>query len=125
MLLVDDYTKFTAVHFLRKRSEAAECFKHCEAHMECVHWQKGSNYVIKALMTDGEEEFTGAAFLRELEKSGIEAQTTVPYTPQEHGISENGNQVLVGRANSLLKQAGAPSSYWAEEILTAVYIRKM
>ena len=125
MLLIDDYTKFTAVYFLKKKSEAAECFKNYKAHVEKVHSEKGSNYVIKAVRTDGGGEFTGTTFLRELDKSGIEAHTTVPYTPQEDGISENGNRVLVGRANSLLKQAGAPSSYWAEAIQTAVYLKNI
>jgi len=27
MLLIDDYTKFTAVYFLKKKTEAAACFK--------------------------------------------------------------------------------------------------
>jgi len=125
MLLIDDYTKFTAVYFLKKKSEAAECFKNCKAHVEKVHSQKGNQYVIKAVRTDGGGEFTGGVFLRELEKYGIEAHTTVPYTPQEDGISENGNRVLVGHANTLLKQAGASNSYWAEAIQTCVYLKNI
>jgi len=125
ILLIDDYTKFTAVYFVKKKREAAECFTNSKAPVEMVHSQKGSNYVIKAVQTDGGGEFTGAAFLRELDKSQIETHTTVPYTPLEDGISENGNRVLVGRANSLLKQAGAPSSYWAEAIQMAVYLKNI
>ena len=38
MLLIDDYTKFTAVYFLKKKSEAAEYFKIIK-HMwrRCIH----------------------------------------------------------------------------------------
>jgi len=111
MILIDDYTKFTAVYFLKKKSEAPECFKNYKAYVDKVHSQKGSNYVIKAVRTNGRGEFTGAAFLRELEKTGIEAHSTVLYTTQEDEISENGNRVLVGRGNSLLKQAVTPSSF--------------
>ena len=78
--------------------------------------QKEINHVIKAEQRDGGGEFTGATLFRELEKSGIEAHTSVPYTLQGDEISENGNQVLVGRASSLLKQTCALSLYWAEAI---------
>jgi len=125
MLVIDDYTKFTAVYFLKKKSEAAACFKNYKAHVEKVHWQKGNQYVIKAVRTDSGGEFTGGGILRELEKCGIEGYTTVPYTPQEDEISENGNPVLVGRANTLLKQAGASNSYWAEAIQTCVYLKNI
>lgn len=81
--------------------------------------QKESNHVIKAEQMDGGGEFTGATLFRELEKSGIEAHTTVLYTPQGDEISENGNQVLGGRASSLLQQTGALSLYWAEPIEAA------
>src|SRR5207302_6049123 len=108
MLLIDDFTKFTAVYFLKKKSEAAQCFKNYKAHVEKIHLEKGNQYVIKAVRTDGGGEFTGHTFIRELEKDGIEAHVTVLYTPQEDGIAENGNRVIVGRANTLLQQSSAP-----------------
>jgi len=114
-----------AAYFLKKKCESTECFKNYKSHVEKVHSQKRSNYVIKVARTDSEAEFTGAGFLRELEKRRIEAHSTVPYTPQEDVISENGNRVRVGRAKSLVKQAGAPSSYWAEAIQTAVDLKNI
>ena len=65
--------------------------------MERQHQGSGKDYVIKAVRTDAGGEFTGEAFQRELRRCGIEFQSTVPYTPQEDGVSENSNRVLVGR----------------------------
>jgi len=125
MLLIDDYTRFTALYFLKKKSEAAECFKNYKAHVEKIHSQKGNQYVIKVVRTDGSGEFTGGAILRELEKCRIEADTTLSYTPQEDVIPKNGKRVLVGRANTLLKQAGVPNSYRAEPIQICVYLKNI
>jgi len=77
MLLIVNYTKFTAVYFLKKNGETAKCFKNYKAHVDQVHAQKGNEYVIKVVQTDGEGEFTRGALLRELEKYGIEAHTTL------------------------------------------------
>ena len=81
MLLIDDFTKFTTVYFLKKKSEAAECFKADKTHVERVHHGKGKNHVIKSVRTDGGGEYTGNAFQSELRRCGIEFQSTVPYTP--------------------------------------------
>jgi len=96
MILIADYTKFTAVYFLKNVREAVECFKKYKAHVEKVHSQKGCNYAIKAVRTDSGGEFPRGAFFRELKKSAREAHPTVPYTPEKDGISENGNRVQVG-----------------------------
>jgi len=91
MLLIHDFTKFTAVYFLKKKSDAAESVKAYKTHGERQHHGSGKYYVIKALRTDARGEYTGKAFQRVLRKCGIELQSTVPYTPQQDGVSENSN----------------------------------
>jgi len=125
MLLIDDFTKFTAVYFLKKKSDTAESFKAYKTHVERQHQGSGKDYIIKAVRTDAGGEYTGEAFQRELRRCGIEFQSTVPYTPQEDSVSENSNRVLVGRANVLLQQASAPMIYWADTVQTAVYLKNL
>jgi len=91
MLLIDNFTKFTAVYFLKKKSDAAESFKAYKTHVERQHQGSGKDYVIKAVRTDAGGEYSGEAFETELRRCGIEFQSTVPYTPQEDGVSENSN----------------------------------
>jgi len=80
---------------LRKTSDAAESFKVYKSHVEGQHEGSGKGYVIKAVRMDTRAEYTGEAFQRELRRCGIAFQSTVPYTPQEDGISENSNCVLL------------------------------
>jgi len=81
LLLIDDFTKFTAVYFWKKNSESAECFKAYQTHVAKVHHGKAKNYVLKSVRTDNGGEYTGDAFQRQLRRCGIEFQSTVPYTP--------------------------------------------
>ena len=75
-----------------------------------------------AIGMDGGGEFTSMAFKKYLDDNGIRAELTVPYTPQEDGISEVGNRIIVGRANSMMQHAGSPRSYWAEAAVTAMQL---
>ena len=42
------------------------------------------------------------------------------HTPRKDGISEVGNQIILGRANAMMQHAYAPRSYLAEAVVTAV-----
>ena len=84
-------------------------------------WNKTGKIPI-AIRTDGGREITSMEFKKYLGENGIRAELTVAYTPQEDGISEVGNQIIVGRANAMIQHANAPKSYWAEAVVTAVQL---
>ena len=58
-----------------------------------------------------------------LNQNGIKRRLTVPYTPQQNGVAERKNQTLVEMARCMIIQSGLPSSFCAEAIRTANYIR--
>jgi len=91
MLLRDDFTKFTTVYFLKKKSDAAESFKAYKTHVERQHQGSGKDYVIKAMCTDAGGVYTGEPFQREMRRYRIKFQSMVPYRRQEDGVSENSN----------------------------------
>ena len=93
--------------------------------MERQHQGSEKYYIIKAVCTDTEGEYTGEAFQSELRRCGIEFKSTVPDMPQENSVSDNSNRVLVGIANALLQQASAPKINWAEAVQTAVYLKNL
>ena len=55
--MIDDYTKMTFINFLKKKSEAFECFK---IYKEVV--ENETNLKIKCLRSDNGEEFTSKLF---------------------------------------------------------------
>ena len=51
MILIDVFTKFTAMYFLKKKSEAADYFQAFKTHVEKLYQGNGKNYVIKGVRT--------------------------------------------------------------------------
>lgn len=58
MIVINDFTKFTAVYLLKKNSEAANCFQVYKTYVEKLHQGNGKNDIIKAVRTDGGGGFT-------------------------------------------------------------------
>lgn len=55
-------------------------------------------------------------------KSGIQHQTSNPYTPQQNGMAERMNRTLVERAKCLILNSRLQKFFWAEAVSTAAYI---
>ena len=45
-----------------------------------------------------------------------------PYTPQQNGIAERYNRMIVEMARTMVNHTGLPLSFWVEAINTVVYI---
>ena len=54
---------------------------------------------------------------------GICHETTVAHSPEQNGVAERMNRTLVESARAMLSHSGLPSSYWAEAVNTAAYVR--
>lgn len=81
-LLVDDFSRFMWVYFLRSKDEALKAFKSFRATTE-----KESEERIKVFRTDRGGEFTSNEFREYCEGAGIERHYTTPYTPQQKRCS--------------------------------------
>ncbi|GKA21684.1 putative reverse transcriptase domain-containing protein [Tanacetum coccineum] len=95
LVIIDDYTRFTWVRFLRTKDEAPEAIIKCIKNIQTLH------------------EF--------YENVGISHQTSVARTPQQNGIVERGNRTLVEVARTMLIFSKALLFLWAEAINTAYY----
>lgn len=82
-LLVDDYSRYMWVYFLKTKDEAFKYFKMYRAQVEKL---TGEN--IKVFRTDRGGEFTSNEFKEYCEGAGIERHYTTPYTPQQNGVVE-------------------------------------
>ena len=69
MLMIDDYTRMTVVSFLKKKSEAFECFK---IYKDLV--ENETDLKIKCLRSDNGGEFTSKLFQQYCDKNGIKRQ---------------------------------------------------
>jgi transposase InsO family protein len=89
MLLVDDYTRMSAVCFLKNKSEDFENFK---IYKEMVENEMDSR--IKCLRSDNGGEFTSNKFMDYCSNHGIKRQFSITRTPQQNGVVERKNMTV-------------------------------
>jgi hypothetical protein len=106
---------------MEQKSEVFGYFKLYKAQVE--NWFSGKGYRIATLRSDNGGEYLSTEMATFLKDAGIQHELTVPYTPQQNGVSERMNRTLVEAARTMLSAAKLPKSLWAEAINTAVYIR--
>lgn len=114
----DDYTRWCEVHFIKRKNEVLKAFKEFKAHAENLCGEK-----IKFLQSDNGREFCNGEFDAYLQREGIRRRLTTPYTPQQNGVAERKNRTLIDMARCLLFQTNLQTSFWAEAVHTANYIR--
>lgn len=131
---VDDYSRWTVVYMMRKKSESLKYFKvyhkYAEVHtrrslgkVNFIHRSTKTLEEIKAIRTDNGGEYISNNFKEYLLLHGISHQLTVSYTPHQNGVAERMNRTLIDLVRSMLLTAGVSKSFWAEALETAVYIR--
>jgi transposase InsO family protein len=118
LLLVDDATRYMWVVLLTAKSEASSTIKriHAAAEKEC-------DRKLRVLRTDNGGEFTAAVFAAYCADEGITRHFSAPYTPQQNGVVEWRNQIVVAMVRALLKQRRMPAKFWGEVVVTAVYLQ--
>jgi hypothetical protein len=65
----------------------------------------------------------GVAFRNLLDEFEIAVEITAPYAHWQHGQTEWHWGTLVPMAQSMIRQAALPKSYWALAIAVAVHVR--
>nr|GFA58901.1 retrovirus-related Pol polyprotein from transposon TNT 1-94 [Tanacetum cinerariifolium] len=116
LVIVDDYTRFGWVRFLRTKDETPAVFE---------KFLKNSQLALKAIVrivrTDNGTEFVNKTLTDLFESVCITHQTSVPRSPPQNGIVERRNRTLIEAACTMLIFAKAPLFLWAEAVATACY----
>ena len=101
---------------LKSKDQVLSVFK--EFH---VRAERESGQKLKSVRSDNGGEYIGP-FAEYCKSQGIKLEKTVPKTPQLNGLAERMNRTITERVRSMLSHAKLPKSYWAEAMLTAVYL---
>ncbi|GJY69481.1 retrovirus-related pol polyprotein from transposon TNT 1-94 [Tanacetum coccineum] len=116
LVIVDDYSRYTWVHFLRSKDEAPEVIK---TFLKRITVLLQSPVII--IRTDNGTEFKNQILKEYFDSVGISHQASSVRTPQQNGVVEQRNQTLVEAARTMLIFSRAPLFLWAEAIATACY----
>ena len=81
------------------------------------------NKKIKILRSDNGGEFTSKEFDNILQSQGILHQTTIPHHPQQNKKAERKDRTLMDAAQSMLKTANLPNTFWEDAVATACYLQ--
>jgi transposase InsO family protein len=117
LLLIDDLSRYMWVVVLGSKGEAADAIKRAQAAAEAECGRK-----LHVLRTDNDGEFTTAKFTSYCADEGVQRHYSALYNPQQNGVIERRNQMVVGMARALLKQRGMPAVFWGGAVVPAVYI---
>ena len=105
-VLVDDFSRYTWVEFVRKKSDVPilliNLLKKIQVLYECR---------IKMIRSDNGTEFKNSVIEAYLSTEGISQNFSAPYTPQQNGVVERKNRTLVEAARTMLNASGLPTNF--------------
>ncbi|GJY28467.1 retrovirus-related pol polyprotein from transposon TNT 1-94, partial [Tanacetum coccineum] len=117
LVIVDDYSRFTWVRFLKTKDEAPaaiiKCIKDIQVRLKAA---------VQNVRTDNGTEFVNQTLREWYENVSISHQTSVARTPQQNGVVERQNRTLVEAARTMLIFSKALLFLWAEAINIALDI---
>nr|GFC67666.1 hypothetical protein [Tanacetum cinerariifolium] len=132
LVIVDDYSRYTWVHFLRSKDEAPAVIitflkritvllqSKDEAPVVIIKFLKRNTVLLQSpviiIRTDNGTEFKNQVLKVYFDSVGISHQMSPVRTPQQNGVVERRNQTLVEAARTMLIFSRAPLFLWAKAI---------
>jgi hypothetical protein len=117
LLLVDDMSRYMWLTLLRSKADAPMTIMSFQAKVERETGKK-----MKVLCTDNGGEFASVQFGEYCAGEGILRQHSAPQSPQQNGVVERRNQMVVNTARSILRARSMPCFFWGEAVHIAVYL---
>ncbi|GKC63853.1 retrovirus-related pol polyprotein from transposon TNT 1-94 [Tanacetum coccineum] len=116
LVIVDDYSRFTWVQFLRSKDEALDFIikflKMIQVPLK-VHVQR--------IRTYNGTEFVNQTLREYYKKIGISHETSVARSPQQNDVVERRSRTLIEATRTMLIYAKALLFLWTESVATACY----
>ncbi|GKB06583.1 retrovirus-related pol polyprotein from transposon TNT 1-94 [Tanacetum coccineum] len=116
LVIVDDYSRFTWVKFLRTKDETPDVI---------IKFLKQAQFSLQAMVrylrTDNGTLFINQTLRSYTEDVGITHQTSVARNPQHTSVVERQNRTLVKAARTMLIFSKSLIFRWAEVVATTCY----
>ncbi|GJX88602.1 retrovirus-related pol polyprotein from transposon TNT 1-94 [Tanacetum coccineum] len=116
LVIVDEYSRYTWVYFLRKKSQAAEMI------MTFIEMVENQNDVkVKQIITNNGTEFKNYELESFCDKKGISHNFSSPYTPEQNRVAKRKNRTLIKAARTMLNGSVLLKNFWTKAIRIACY----
>jgi hypothetical protein len=114
----DDVSRLSVVVPIVLKSEVALVVRQVVTRRELQSGKK-----LKAVYSDRGSEYVNADLAVYFWEKGVAHETTARYFPEQNGVAERLNRVLMEKARAMLVESGLPDEMWAEAVVTANYTR--
>ena len=105
MVVVNDFSRYSWVEFLREKSEACE-----KMGKLCKRLQNGKGAPIIKMKSDNGKEFENAEFKAFCNETGIKKEFSTPKTPQ-NVVVERKNRIIQEMARVMLFNKDIPQKF--------------
>jgi transposase InsO family protein len=114
----DDFSREMRITFLKRKSDTLTAFKEYKAYVSRQY-----NVHLHKVRSDQGGEYLSKEFDEYLKGKGIKRQLTVHDSPQQNGVAERLNQMLVEHARAMLLTKDLPKFVWAEAINYTTWLK--
>jgi len=116
LVIVDDYSRYTWTFFLQDKAEVVSIFKKFANNA-----QNQFDVKIKNIMNDNGKEFDNTNIEEYCDEVGIKHEFSSTYTPQQNGVVERKNRMLITLARTMLDEYDTSEKMWDEAINTTCH----
>ncbi|KAJ9540906.1 hypothetical protein OSB04_027412 [Centaurea solstitialis] len=116
LVIVDDFSRYTWVNFLRSKDGASDIIISFIRNVQ-VRLQ----LPVQVIRTDNVTEFKNRKLDSFLDSVGITHTFSAARTPQQNGVVERKNRTLVEAARTMLTFSKLPLHFWAEAVASACF----
>nr|GFA43812.1 putative ribonuclease H-like domain-containing protein [Tanacetum cinerariifolium] len=117
LVVTDDFSRFCWAFFMGTKDETFYILKDFIALIV-----NQLNKKVKAIRCDNDTEFRNAKLIALCEEKGIKRDYSNARTPQQNGVAERKNRILIEAARSMLDDSKLPTMFWTEAISSALVI---
>ena len=117
MVVVDDFSRYSRVEFLREKSKACDKMERL-----CKRLQNEKEVPIVKIRSDHGKKFENAKFETFCNEHGVKKEFLAPKTPQQNRVVERKNRVIQEMARVMLLNKNIPHKFWAEVVNSSCHI---
>jgi len=116
-VVVDDFSRFTWINFIKVKSDTFDVFKDL-----CTQLQREKDSAIMRIRSDHGTKFENSNFSEFCSTERIKHEFSSPITPQQNGVVQRKNITLQESARVMLHAKHLPYHFWVEAMNTTCYV---
>nr|GEX05593.1 retrovirus-related Pol polyprotein from transposon TNT 1-94 [Tanacetum cinerariifolium] len=115
-VIVDEYSRYTWVYFLKNKSQEPETI------MSFIKRVENQNDIkVNQLKTNNGTKFRNSTIVNFCDEKEISQNFSSPYTPKKNGVAERKNRTLIEATRTMLSTSVFSKQYWTKDVATACY----